>query len=80
MEFNIQRQGRQWTRTEVAQKYYTLSPEKIELVKGKMFWDDEQRLNMLALLLENVGMDAAVRFGDPQLWKQAIDDRLKSAE
>ena len=45
-----------------------------------MFWTDEQRLNMLALLLENVGMDAAVRLGDPALWKQAIDERLKTQE
>ena len=36
--------------------------------------------NMLALLLENVGMDAAVRLGDPALWKQSIDDRLKARE
>jgi hypothetical protein len=60
MEFNIQRQGRKWSRAEVEQKYHKLCPEKIELVEGKMFWNDEQRLNMLALLLENVGMDAAV--------------------
>jgi hypothetical protein len=44
-----------------------------------MFWTDEQRLNMLGLILENVGMDAAVRLGDPALWKQAIDERLKSS-
>ena len=77
MEFNIQRQGHKWTRSEVEQKYRKLCPEKIELIEGKMFWTDEQRLNMLALLLENVGMDAAVRLGDPTLGKQAIDDRLK---
>jgi len=45
-----------------------------------MFWSDEQRLNMLALLLENVGMDAAVWLGDPALWKQAIDERLNQKE
>lgn len=33
---------------------------------------------MLALRLENVGMDAAVRLGDPTLWKQASDERLKT--
>jgi hypothetical protein len=43
-----------------------------------MFWSDEQRLNMLSLLLENVGMDAAVRLGDPKMWQQAIDERLKA--
>ena len=77
MEFNIQRQGRKWSRTEIEQKYHQLCPEKIEMIQGKMFWTDEQRLNMLALLLENVGMDAAVALGDPVLWKQAIDERLK---
>ena len=80
MEFNIQRQGRKWNRTEVEQKYRNLCPEKIELIEGRMFWTDEQRLNMLALLLENVGMDAAVSLGDPALWKQAIDERLKAQE
>jgi len=78
MEFNIQRQGRRWTRTEVEEKYHKLCPEKIELIEGKMFWTDEERLNMLALLLENVGMDAAAGLGDPTLWKQAIDERLKA--
>lgn len=78
MKFDIQRQGRKWTRSEIKQKYHELCPEKIELIEGKMFWTDEQRLNMLGLLLENVGMDAAVSLGDPALWKQAIDERLKS--
>jgi hypothetical protein len=78
LEFDIQRKGRKWSRAEVQQKYHKLCPEKIELIEGKMFWNDEQRLNMLALLLENVGMDAAVSLGDPTLWKQAIDDRLKT--
>ena len=80
MEFDIQCQGRKWNRTEVEQKYRNLCPEKIELIEGRMFWTDEQRLNMLSLLLENVGMDAAVRLGDPALWKQAIDERLKAQQ
>ena len=80
MEFNIQRQGRKWSRAEIEQKYHQLCPEKIELIEGKMFWSDEQRLNMLALLLENVGMDAAVKLGDPALWKQAIDERMKASD
>jgi len=80
VEFDIQRQGRKWSRAEIEQKYRKLCPDKIELIEGKMFWTDEQRLDMLALLLENVGMDAAVRLGDPVLWKQAIDERLKSRD
>ena len=80
MQFDIQRQGRKWSRSEVEKKYRKLCPEKIELIEGRMFWTDEERRNMLALLLENVGMDAAVSLGDPVLWKQAIDQRLKAKE
>jgi hypothetical protein len=47
MKFDIQRHGRKWSRTEIKQKYHELCPEKIELIEGKMFWTDEQRLNML---------------------------------
>jgi hypothetical protein len=78
MSFDIQRQGRKWNRTEIEQKYRKLCPEKIELIEGKMFWTDEQRLNMLGLLLENVGIDAAVSLGDLAIWKQAIDERLET--
>ena len=51
---------------------YQRSPEKIEMVKGRLFWSDEDRLTMLGLLLENVGADAAVRLGDPTVWKAAV--------
>ena len=29
-------------------------------------------ISLLALLLENVGIDAAVHLGDPKLWREAI--------
>jgi hypothetical protein len=51
---------------------YQLTPEKIEMVKGRLFWSDEDRLTMLGLLLENIGADAAVRLGDPAVWKAAV--------
>lgn len=51
---------------------YQLAPEKIEMVRGRLFWSDEDRLTMLGLLLENVGIDAAVRLGDPNEWKAAV--------
>jgi hypothetical protein len=51
---------------------YQRTPEKIEMVKGRLFWSDEDRLTMLGLLLENVGADAAVRLGDPAVWKAAV--------
>ncbi|HEY6225081.1 MAG TPA: hypothetical protein VIW26_14945 [Gemmatimonadales bacterium] len=51
---------------------YQLTPEKIEMVEGRLFWSDDDRLTMLGLLLENVGIDAAVRLGDPGEWKAAV--------
>jgi hypothetical protein len=49
-----------------------LTPEQIELIDGKLFWSDEDRLTMLALLLENVGTDVAVRLGHPEVWRAAV--------
>jgi hypothetical protein len=48
-----------------------LVPEKLER-DGKIFWDDEERLRMVALLLENLGVDAVVRLGDPNVWREAV--------
>lgn len=71
--WDIRRTGRSWTKEEIEEKYLRLCPAKIELIEGKLFWSEEERLRMLGLLLENVGADAAVRLGDPQVWRQAID-------
>jgi hypothetical protein len=64
IRWNIQRSGRAWT-PEEAPGRWQLTPEKFEMDHGKLFWDDTQRLTLLALLLENVGVDQAVRLGDP---------------
>jgi hypothetical protein len=42
--------------------------------KGKLFWSDADRVTLLGLLLENVGMDRAVRLGNADLWRGAIRD------
>jgi len=47
-------------------------PARAEMIDGKLFWTDDERLTALALLLENVGIDEAVNLGDPQLWREAI--------
>jgi hypothetical protein len=60
-----------WNGDEIRSRY-NLTPEKIELIQGKLFWSEEDRLNMLALLLENVGVDKAVRLGSPGVWREAI--------
>jgi hypothetical protein len=71
IEWHLQRSGRRWSLAEV-RKRYELSPEKIELIEGKLFWSERDRLVMLGLLLENVGVDRAVRLGDATVWKEAI--------
>jgi hypothetical protein len=70
-DWDIRREGRAWERDEAMQRY-ELTPEKIEMVKGKLLWDDEDRVKMLGLLLENVGADRAVRLGNPDVWRAAV--------
>lgn len=70
IEWDIRREGRGWGDRSLDR--YMLAPEKIELIEGKLFWSEEDRLAMLGLLLENVGVDAAVRLGDPNVWREAI--------
>jgi hypothetical protein len=51
-----------------------LTPEKFEMNRGRLFWSDEERLLLLGLLLENCGVDAAVRLGAPEVWRAAVAD------
>ncbi len=41
-------------------------PEKFEATGGKLFWTDEQRLHVLAMLLEAVGLRTALRLCPPE--------------
>jgi hypothetical protein len=70
-DWDIRREGRAWPSEEAWQRY-ELTPEKLEMIDGKLLWDDEARVNLLGLLLENVGADRAVRLGDPRVWQLAI--------
>jgi hypothetical protein len=71
VRWDIRRQGRRWKQVE-ARARWELTPEKLEMYEGKLLWDDEQRLMLLGLLLENVGVDRAVRLGDPTVWREAV--------
>jgi hypothetical protein len=42
------------------------------MIHGKLFWSEKDRLNMLGLLLEQVGADRAVQLGDPEVWQRAV--------
>jgi len=70
-QWDIRREGRAWRGPE-ARARFELTPEKIEMIEGKLFWSEEDRLVMLGLLLENVGADKAVQFDDPAVWREAI--------
>ena len=74
-QWNILRGPRAWGPE--AMQRYELTPEKIEMCEGKLLWNDEARLNLLTLLLENVGADAAVRLGDPAVWRAAVAELPK---
>jgi hypothetical protein len=71
LRWDIRRAGRAWHGDEALQRY-SLTPEKFEMYKGQLFWSDEDRVTLLALLLENVGADRAVRIGDPEVWRAPV--------
>jgi len=70
--WDIRREGRHWTREEWDRLLYQ-APEKIEFAGG-IFTSEEERLTVLAMLLENLGIDQVVRFGKLEDWKAAIAD------
>jgi len=70
MDWQIGLKGQRWDwESGHAEERYELTPSKVELVDGKLFWNDEQRLLMLGLLLENLGIEAAMTLGDPAVWR-----------
>jgi len=68
--WDIQRGGRAWG--DEALSRYQMTPEKTEMVGGRLYGTEEERLTMLALLLENVGADKAVRLGSARIWRGAV--------
>jgi hypothetical protein len=72
IDLDIRRKGRAWKEDEALQRI-RLFPARAEMIDGKFFWEEEDRLIALALLLENVGIDKAIRLGNPEVWKAAID-------
>ena len=74
-DWGIRREGRRWTREEFDRRIYQ-APEKIEFVGG-IFSNERQRLIVLGMLLENLGIDRVIRFGKIEDWKAAIADLEK---
>jgi len=71
INWDIRRKGRSWTADEFESRI-ELTPEKLEVWHGRLLFDKRERIQLLGLLLENVGVDAAVRLGDPQVWRDAV--------
>jgi hypothetical protein len=70
--WKICREGRRWTQEETERRM-RLAPEKIEFVGG-IFASDHQRFVVLGMLLENLGIDQVVKFGNVEDWKAALAD------
>jgi hypothetical protein len=68
--WDIRRDGHAWGGE--AMSRYEMTPEKTEMFDGKLYGTEEERLTMLALLLENIGADKAVRIGDASVWRAAV--------
>lgn len=71
-EWNIGLEGRAWAGSEARQRH-DLLPAALEMIGGKLLRSEEERLVLLAALLENVGAARAVGIGDPQVWRAAVD-------
>ncbi|PSM31211.1 hypothetical protein [Haliangium sp. UPWRP_2] len=70
--FDIRRQGRAWAGDEVRDRLRRLGECKIEVLDGQLFSDAFQRRMLLGMLLENVGLDAALELAESALWHQAL--------
>ena len=75
INWDIRRQGRQWSYEEFDSRIEQ-APEKIEYVGG-IFDGERQRLIVLAMLLENLGIDRVIQFGKLEDWKAAIAELEK---
>lgn len=79
--FDIRHECRQWSPEEIESKWrqdHATIPEKMELIEGKVFLGDEQRITMLGWMLEQLGADVAVRMGDPEVWREAVEEMLQA--
>jgi hypothetical protein len=75
--WDIRREGHVWSHEEFNRRIYQ-APEKIEFTGGIFTYEDE-RLTVLAMLLENLGIDKAIHLGNLKDWKAAIAE-LESKE
>ncbi len=68
MHWDIRRHGQPI----ILEQYHSLPEAQLELLCGYLYGVQEYRLTLLGALIQNVGLDAAVRLGDLALWREAI--------
>jgi len=68
---DIRNEGRAWGKGEALERF-VLTPEKTELVRGRLLDHAKDRETLLGLLLENLGADRVVQLGDPEVWRAAV--------
>ena len=71
LEWDIQVDGR--ARRAEAMERYGRSPEKLEMIEGRICGTYGDRLALLGLLLENVGLKAAIRLAPADRWRVALE-------
>lgn len=55
-----------WERLKLIEEF------KLEVIDGKLMFDDTMRLLLTGLLIENTSLDKLVQLGDPEAWKAAV--------
>ena len=60
-------------------QYERYTPEKLELVQGDLLWSEQERINLLLLLLYNVGLEAFLQHL-PEKTIQELTSLLSSNE
>ena len=67
---------RWWPEPITEEEYQQFTPEKFELVAGYLFDgpdSDDRRLDLLALLLKNCGLEAAAFLCSKEDWREAAE-------
>ena len=58
--------------TEMVERF----PARVDCCDGMIGPDHERRMLMLAMLIENVGVDEVIKIGNAELWLEAAQDEL----
>jgi len=77
--WDIRLDGRRWTMEEFEARCLVL-PEKMELIDGKLFWSDRERMAMLGSVLEMVGLAEAVKLAPRELWLEALRQPTETSD